>query len=128
MSELEGQDPARCELLDTNPIIRYLMGDSVHHSPKSKALIESGRSLRITPHILAEVAFVLERFYRVARPDIVDALVELLERENISMHTLNSERVIEALRHCRPSKRVSFADALLWATAREFPPARVWTF
>ena len=115
------------EFLGTNPILRYLLDDHPDHSLRSKALIESGRRFRVSVVTLAEVGYVLTRAARVPRSDAVDAMVELLGRENIEVHEITTELAIEALFLCRPSGRVNFADALLWGVARN-SESRVWTF
>jgi len=72
--------------------------------------------------------FVLTKFYKVERARAVDALVDFLNRENIEAHEIRTELAIQALQLCRPSGRVNFVDALLWAVARGAALARVWTF
>jgi predicted nucleic acid-binding protein len=116
------------EFLDANPILRYLLNDVSEHAPRARALIESERRFRVSVVTLVEVAFVLLRTYRTPREQIVDALVELLNRENIEAHEIDTVLAIEALMLCRPSGRVNFGDAMLWATAHSSAPARVWTF
>jgi hypothetical protein len=49
-------------------------------------------------------------------------------QENIETHGIGTELAIQALQLCRPSGRVNFADALLWAVARAAAPVRVRTF
>jgi hypothetical protein len=55
-------------------------------------------------------------------------MIELLNRENIEVHEVSNEVAIQALLLCRPSGRINFGDAMLWAVARDATPARVWTF
>ncbi len=116
------------EFLDANAILRYLLADHPEHCARSQALIESERSFRISLITLAEVGHVLTRTAGVPRSDAVDALVQLLNRENLETHEAERDVVIQALDLCRPSGRVNFADAMLWAVARTATPARVWTF
>jgi len=66
--------------------------------------------------------------YRVERAVVVDALVQLLSRKNLQVHELPRERAIEGLLLCRDSGRVSFADAMIWAAARDMDNAQVFTF
>ena len=47
---------------------------------------------------------------------------------SVQVHEIETDLAIQALRLCRPSGRVNFADALLWAVARAAAPARVWSF
>lgn len=127
MNESEEATP-EAQFLDTNCIARYLLGDHPDHSPRAQALIESDRLLRISLVHVAETAFLLTRGAGIDRADVVAALVDLLERENIETHEVATELVVQALGMCSPSGRVSFADAMLWATAKSAAPATVWTF
>ena len=43
---------------------------------------------------------------------------QLLRRANIDAFPMRKEQMIEALQLCRPSGRVSFGDAMIWAVAR----------
>ena len=67
---------------------------------------------------IAETGFVLTSFYSMPRVAVVDALIALLQRHNVSVYQLDTNITIQALMLCRPSGRVSFADAMLWASAR----------
>jgi predicted nucleic acid-binding protein len=125
-SQPEGREPL--DLLDTNVLVRYFIREDSELTDRAAALIESERALRICIVTLAEVGFVLTKFYQIDRTMAVDALINLLNRENITTHEIDTDLAIQALRLCRPSGRVNFADALTWATARAAPRARVWTF
>ena len=91
-------------------------------------LLESATRLYLTDGTLAETAYVLLSVYRVPRAEIVDALLELVAKANVELGQLDEERVIEALLLCRDSGRVSFADAMLWASASSSRMPRVYTF
>jgi predicted nucleic-acid-binding protein len=129
-----GETSGLVEFLDTNTVVRYLVRDDAGMAKRAAALIESDRSLRISVLILAEIGFVLTRVYRIDREQVVDTLINLLNRENIETHEVEVDLAIQALRLCRPSGRVNYADALLWAVARAAAPAsggnpsRVWSF
>ncbi len=105
-------------LLDTSMIVRYLTGDPPSMADESAAVIERVADLRVSSVVLVESAFVLSSFYAVPRDRVVDDLIGLLTRANIEMLELDTDLSCEALMLCRPSGRVSFADALLWAAAR----------
>ena len=64
------------------------------------------------------VTYVLTRVYRISRQQVVDQLVEFLQKANINSYALDKGLVIQALLMCRQSGRVSFGDAVIWATAR----------
>lgn len=116
------------DLLDTSVLVRYLVGVPVDQAVKARTRIDGDQPVAIPVVALAEAAFVLTRVYRLPTPEVVDALVGLLGRVNVSVHELPSALAIEALLLCRPSGRVSFADALIWAAARTTPERRVVTF
>ena len=80
--------------------------------------IDGRTDLVITDIALVETAYVLTSVYGIEREVVVDHLIGLLRRENIRPHHLPKGLAIEALRRCRPSNRISFADALIWAAAR----------
>lgn len=114
--------------LDTSVIVRYLVGVPDEHAASARTLLDSDRPLVIPTVALAETAFVLTRNYGVSRADVVDALVRLLGRVNVSVHELPTAIAIQALMLCRPSGRIAFSDALIWAAARTTPERRVVTF
>jgi predicted nucleic acid-binding protein len=115
------------ELLDANIVVRYLVADGTDLVARATALIESTQQLYIPAVILAEVGFVLTRVYKIDRVRVVDAMLDLMGRCNIEPYDISKDRAIEALRLCAPSARVSFTDAMLWATART-NGCKVWTF
>ena len=82
----------------------------------------------LTDGILAEIAFVLTKTYSVPRQTVVDELIKLVSRRNIRLHGLDKDVVIQSLELCRPSGRVSFADAALWATAHSSGMRSVYSF
>lgn len=126
MTEASPADPVP-ELLDANPVLRYLLADHPDQFARAQVLIESDRRLRLSIVTLTEIGYVLTRVAGVPRADAVDALIALLERENIEVHEIETDLAVQALALCRPSGRVNFGDAMLWAVARA-SAARVWTF
>ncbi|MDR5708517.1 MAG: PIN domain-containing protein [Armatimonadota bacterium] len=90
------------------------------------AVLEGPQTIGLPDVVLVETVHVLTSVYGVPREQVVDALVELVQRRNLEVVGLRKDRVLRALRMCRPSGRVSFADALIWAAAGEV--GRVYTF
>lgn len=105
-------------LLDTSVIVRYITGDSVLLSELSARIVDGDEQLIVTDVVLAESWFVLTRVYELSRAAAIDQLISLLRKPNVATYPLDKALAIEALLLCRPSGRVSIADALLWATAR----------
>ncbi|HUG16937.1 MAG TPA: PIN domain-containing protein [Thermomicrobiales bacterium] len=118
MNATTASDAAHSSFLDSSMIVRYLVGDNPVQSARARSIVETGDRLAITPGTVTEVGYVLSRIYEIVRDEIVDQLVALLQRENIIVHELDTGLVVSALLLCRPSGRVSFADAMLWAAAR----------
>ena len=104
--------------LDTSIVVRYLTGDPSGLAEQAARLIDGGEELQVTDVVLAETAYVLTSVYRVRRNVVVDHLVAFLQKHNVSPFGLDKGILLQALLLCRPSGRVSFADAMVWAAAR----------
>lgn len=115
-------------LVDTSVIVRYLIGDPPHFADRAAEILDGEEGLEVTDVALVEAAYVLTSVYEVPRADAVDQLVELLQKENIRPFRLAKPAVIEALLLSRPSGRVSFADAMIWAAAQSGRADLVYTF
>jgi len=114
--------------LDASVLIRYLADDPPAMAERAQRLIESDTELQVTETALIETSYVLLRTYGLARAEIVDLLIDLLQRRNIAVHQMDKRMVITALLLCRPSGRVSFGDALIWAAARGAGASTVYSF
>jgi predicted nucleic acid-binding protein len=108
-------------------LIRYLTGSPMPLATISRDIVNSDEELTVTDVALAEVAFVLRRVYRVQREQLIDSLIDLLGKDNLNVFRLRKDSVIEALELCRPSNRVSVADALIWAAARNEQDSIIYT-
>ena len=114
--------------LDTSFVVRYLMGVPAEAAQQASEVIDSAEELEISGIALAETAFVLTTVYQVPRDRAVDQLIDLVRKENISLTGLTKDLAIQGLLMCRPSGRVSFADALIWAAARSGGSDVVYSF
>jgi predicted nucleic acid-binding protein len=115
-------------LLDTSVVVRYLTGDPPRLAVRAARIIDQGRELALTDVVIAETAYVLSTVYRIPRDAVVEGLVGLLQKRNIAALHLDKGAVIQALLFCRPSNRVSFADAMVWAAARSSGAEAVYSF
>lgn len=104
--------------LDTSMVVRYLTGDPPEMARQAATVIDSQETLMVTDVVLAETAYVLTSVYRVARTDVVDHLIAFIQKENIAIYHLDKGNVLQGLLLCRPSGRVAFGDAMIWAAAR----------
>ena len=86
-------------LIDTSVILRYLLGDHKSFSPKAKAfteLISQGtKKAEIPSVVMVECVYVMEKFYKIPRNEIVDKLTKILNFSGI-VYPHKSE-ILEAL-------------------------------
>ncbi len=115
-------------LVDTSVVVRYLTGDVPELAERAARLLDGPEPVALHSIVLVETAFVLEKVYEAPRAEVVDALVSLLQKKNLHLLDLPKEEAILALLLTRPSGRVSYADALLWATAKSHGAERLYTF
>jgi len=105
--------------LDTSMVVRYLTGDPPGIAEEAARIIDGENDLVVTDVVIVETAYVLTSVYRVPRDVVVDHLIAFLQKENIAVHRLDERLVLQGLLMCRPSGRISFADAMVWAAARD---------
>jgi predicted nucleic-acid-binding protein len=72
------------DLVDTNVILRYLVGDNREQQERAAGWFAEGehgkRRLVITALVVAESCFVLKSFYKKSRTDIAEAFEVLLSQ------------------------------------------------
>ena len=106
-------------LLDANVIIRFLVGDHQEHLAKSTAIfkeIEKAKiQVEILDGVLMEVFFVLTKFYKLPKKDVIDDLKAILTLNGV----INTNKTIlyEALTIVE-NKNVDFVDALICAKSK----------
>lgn len=114
--------------LDTSVVVRYLVRDVPAMAEQAAEIIEREEDLWITGVALAEISYVLRSTYGLPRETVIDALCELLNRQNVSCYDLEKGLAVQALLKCRPTGRTSIADALTWAAARDSGRNVVYSF
>ena len=114
--------------LDTNFLVRFLTGEPSQFAKISAEVLESEQPLVIPDTALVEAVHVMDSVYQLQREIIADHFIRLLQKENISIFGLNKGFVVQGLMMCRPSGRVSFADALIWAAARSAGADVIYSF
>ena len=68
---------------DTNVLVRLIMADDEAQNEAAIDAMESASLVAISIHSLCELAWVLERHYRVARADVAGAILRLVETNNV---------------------------------------------
>jgi predicted nucleic acid-binding protein len=111
--------------VDTNIIVRALVGDAPDMSRRATAYLKSEDDLFVTDLIVAETIYVLESFYEIDRPRIADALRSFLSLESV--------RVVDGLVLLRSLQiyeqhRIDFSEAYLVACAESTGVRRIASF
>lgn len=116
-------------LLDTNVILRHLLGDDSIQSPRATTLlmqVEQG-SLRVrtTDIVVFETVFTLERRYRLTKKDIAAAVLPLLRLRGI---VLPGKRHYEEVFELYINLDLPFADAYHAALVKRAGERQVISF
>ena len=110
------KSPEKVYLIDTNVILRYLLGDHSEFSPKTEAFMkdvsEGSKKAEILDVVTAECIYVLEKYYQVSKGEIMEKLSGILNFSGI----VNSNRAetLAALLKYRDSN-VDIVDCILAA-------------
>ena len=106
-------------LLDTNIIIRFLVGDNEEHLAKSTEYFEQielgSMEVEILSDVLMEAFFILTKFYKVPKVEVISDLKTILSFEGV----VNKDKVIlfETLSIIE-NKNIDFVDALICAKCK----------
>ena len=114
--------------LDTSVIVRYLVGEPAEQAAQASHIILETEGLQISDVVLTETVYVLRTRYQVPRETIIDSLIALIQRDNISVYAMDDDLALQGLTMCRPSGRVSISDAMIWAAARSNGARAIYTF
>ncbi len=114
--------------LDTNVIVRYLVGDDAEHAEAARALLEGltpGNPGFICREVVIEVAWVLERSYGFARSRVAEALMDLTASDSLVVE--NSDEVAAAAHRYRQGG-AGFSDLMILAAAERAGATPLHTF
>ena len=115
--------------LDTNVLVRLLMGDDEDQSRRAEALVvaaaDRGEPMFVSHVVLCEVTWVLSSVYRVPKAVLLDTLADVLRTAQFVIE--DPEVAARALRRCRQGK-ADFADYIIAERAIEAGCERVATF
>lgn len=101
-------------LLDTNIIIRFLVGDHGEHLEQSTEYFEQieqgSMEVEILSDVLMEAFFVLTKFYKLPKAEVISDLKTILSFKGV----VNKDKVIlfETLSIIE-NKNIDFVDALI---------------
>jgi len=114
--------------LDTSVVVRYLVGTPADQAQRAANLVDGEQELGISMLVLVEAAHVLRTQYGVPRADLVDTLLDLVNRENLTTLELSKVDVLESLVGARSNPGAPIADALIAASCRAHGAVPVATF
>ncbi len=81
------QQSEKVYLIDTNVVLRYLLGDHKRFSPKAASfmqdLAQGLKKAEIPPIVVVECIYVMEKFYEIPKSEIVDKLSRILNTKGI---------------------------------------------
>jgi len=80
------------KIADANIILRYIMQDDLQSFNQASELIENNQILILT-EVVAEIVYVLEKFYKVERVQIKIGLLEFLDNETVSVDNFEIVKV-----------------------------------
>jgi len=114
-------------LIDTNVVLRYLLGDHPEFSPKAEAFMldvsKGVKKAEILDVVIVECIYVMEKYYEIPKTEIVEKLSGILNFSGI----VNPDRseIVEALLKYENSN-IDIVDCLL--AARSSPEKVVISF
>jgi predicted nucleic-acid-binding protein len=106
------------ELLDTNIILRFLVGDNKLQQKEASLYFkeaESGkRKILVKPLVIAEACFVLESFYKKDKDEIADSMEVFLSQKWLKVE--DRQPILAMWQWYR--KNLHFVDSYLLACAK----------
>lgn len=111
--------------IDTNVLVRHLIGDPPDMAARATAYLASATELLLTDIVLAETVYVLQSFYKAPCRQVADAMRSLVALPSIvTVDPALRLRTIEVYE----TDRIDFADAYLVACAESTGVNRVASF
>lgn len=118
--------------VDTNILLRYLLGDDEQQTGKASSLINGNDLALITDVVLAEVVWTLAgRKYQLNKEEIVNTIEALFKEPNLCFEedqvvwrALYAYRSAEPVKVGKHRKEADFADALIAYKAQTIAAAQ----
>jgi predicted nucleic acid-binding protein len=114
--------------VDTSVIVRYLVGTPAAQAKRASALMDGSADIGIPLVALMGTAHVLRTQYAIERAAIVDVLIELLTRQNVTTLGLPTSDALAALVNARSLPGSPIPDAFIAATASWADALPLYTF
>lgn len=95
-------------LLDTNAVLRYLLGDVEQQYNEVKQILEVQPCI-VSLEVIAETVHVLEKVYQAQRNDIIDSFRDFMDDVVIP----NGDVLLRALEQYDGTPKMDFIDCLM---------------
>ncbi|MDE2867295.1 MAG: type II toxin-antitoxin system VapC family toxin [Chloroflexota bacterium] len=116
------------EAVDANVILRYLAGDNPEQETAARTLMDGltpGNPGFICREVIIEVAWVLERSYRLSRAQVAGALIDLTASDSLVVE--NSDDVAAAA-HRYQQGGIGLSDLMILSAAERQGAIPLHTF
>ena len=111
--------------LDTNCLLRWLLGDLPEQTALVNALVTSGEDIAVADAALIETVFVLEKVKKISRATIAMAITAVTGIDTIRC---NRELFMEVLPMYTSHPKLSFVDCYLVVLAQRNGAVPLLTF
>ncbi len=127
--EHRGSGPDGVIGVDTSVIVRYLVGTPSAQAKRAAALIDDDTAqVGVSAIALAECAHVLRTQYGVDQRDIIDSLIDLVQRANIRIVDAHADQLVEMLVRARSMPGRPIPDAMIVAALTAAGAVPIATF
>lgn len=111
--------------LDTNILLRLIVGDVPAQTTIIEKLLESAKILYVPDIVIFETVFVLQSYYQFTREDIAESLTAVMRHPKINC---NRPLFVAALSMYRQHTKLSFVDCALPEYAQLHNSTPLYTF
>jgi predicted nucleic acid-binding protein len=102
--------------VDTSVVVRYLVGTPADQATRAAALIDDDATeIGVSVVALAECAHVLRTQYAIEQLDILDSLIDLVQRENVHVVDASADLLVAMLVRARTLSGRPIPDAMIVA-------------
>ena len=115
--------------VDTSVVVRYLVGTPAVQAKRATALIDDdAMEIGVSVVALAECAHVLRTQYGVEQRDIIDSLIDFVQRANVTVVDANLDSLVGALVRARSMPGRPVPDAMIVAALAAANAVPIATF
>jgi predicted nucleic acid-binding protein len=102
---------------DTSVLVRYLVGTPAAQARRAARLIDGEEEIGVSVVALAECAHVLRTQYGIGQRDVIDALIGLVQRENVNVTDARTDILVAMLVRARDLVGRPIPDAMIVGAA-----------